>query len=377
MASTRTFTTPRWLTIVAAILVAAISFLAFAISFAALSDLAARSGIPRQIAWAWPLIVDGSIVTAMLVIFAWRGQGRRQTTWPWITLCFFAVVSIVGNGVHTVAVLDVQQGVSVEFAIFVGALPPIGLLLSSEMLVRLLAGRTTATTEAVTLAPEPEPEPRQPLSADDAAPAAATRPISAMPNPVPVTQPVAPEGAPAVVVTAGTTSVTRPEVTDNEHSDTSVTDLDVAATQLEDTSATTQESTGDTGPDMTPAAPAIERHEVGAATEPPVLDDSADATDGTADDTVTASGDTAASAAPRLRAVASVPDEPAAQVEWIVTRARNGRDTTKETLAALFAEAGYDMSLRTVQRRLADARKREPAAFNTAAAEPSRTVATR
>lgn len=186
MASTRTFTTPRSLTIVAAILVAAISFLAFAISFAALSDLAARSGIPRQIAWAWPLIVDGSIVTAMLVIFAWRGQGRRQTTWPWITLCFFAVVSIVGNGVHTVAVLDVRQGVSVEFAIFVGALPPIGLLLSSEMLVRLLAGRTTATTDAVTLAPEPEPEPRQPLSADDAAPAAATRPISAMPNHVPV-----------------------------------------------------------------------------------------------------------------------------------------------------------------------------------------------
>lgn len=377
MAGSRNFTTPRWLTIVAAILVATISFLAFAISFAALSDLAARSGIPYQIAWAWPLIVDGSIVTAMLVIFAWRGQGRRQTTWPWITLCFFAIVSIVGNGVHTVAVLDVRQGVSVEFAIFVGALPPIGLLLSSEMLVRLLAGRTTAMTDAVTLEPEPEPEPRQPLPAADTTLAAVTRPVSAVPEPVSVAQPDAAQRAPAVVVTALTTSVTRPDVTANEHSDTSVTEVDGAVTPTGGTSLTTQDSTGDTGHDVTSEAPAIDRADTGGVSVQRVLGDSADVTGGTADDSVTVSGDTAASAAPRLRAVASVPVEPAAQVEWIVTRARNGRDTTKETLADLFAEAGCDMSMRTVQRRLADARKREPAAFTDATAERNRTVATR
>lgn len=128
----------RWLTAVAAVLVAGISLLAFVLSFEVLRDLASRSGIPAGIAWAWPLIVDGSIVTAMLVIFAWRGRSRRATAWPWVTLSGFAIVSVVGNGVHTAAVYDPSQGISMGFAIFVGAIPPIGLLLSSEMLVRLL-----------------------------------------------------------------------------------------------------------------------------------------------------------------------------------------------------------------------------------------------
>lgn len=129
---------PRLLTAVAAALVAGISMLAFVLSFEVLRDLASRSGIPAGIAWAWPLIVDGSIVTAMLVIFAWRGRSRRATVWPWVTLSGFAIVSVVGNGVHTAALYDPSQGISMGFAIFVGAIPPVGLLLSSEMLVRLL-----------------------------------------------------------------------------------------------------------------------------------------------------------------------------------------------------------------------------------------------
>ena len=98
----------RWLAVVAAVLVAAISVLAFVLSFEVLRDLAARSGVPADIAWAWPLIVDGSIVTAMLVIFAWRGRSRRATAWPWITLSGFATVSVVGNGVHTAAVVEMS-----------------------------------------------------------------------------------------------------------------------------------------------------------------------------------------------------------------------------------------------------------------------------
>lgn len=129
---------PRWLTAVAAVLVAGISMLAFVLSFEVLRDLASRSGVPADIAWAWPLIVDGSIITAMLVIFAWRGRSRRATAWPWVTLSGFATVSVVGNGVHTAVVHDPTQGISMGFAIFVGAIPPVGLLLSSEMLVRLL-----------------------------------------------------------------------------------------------------------------------------------------------------------------------------------------------------------------------------------------------
>lgn len=146
----------RWLTAVTAVLVASISLLAFVLSFEVLSDLAIRAGLPAGIAWAWPVIVDGSIVTAMLVILAWRDRPRRATVWPWVTLLFFAAVSVVGNGVHTAVVYDATAGISMWFAIFVGAIPPVGLLLSSEMLVRLLTpadavvvGVATPVTAAV------------------------------------------------------------------------------------------------------------------------------------------------------------------------------------------------------------------------------------
>lgn len=142
---------PRWLTAVATVLVAGISLLAFVLSYEVLRDLASRSGVPADTAWAWPLIVDGSTITAMLVIFAWRGRSRRATAWPWVTLSGFATVSVIGNGVHTAAVYDPAQGISIGFAIFVGAIPPVGLLLSSEMLVRLLTPAEELGPELVSI----------------------------------------------------------------------------------------------------------------------------------------------------------------------------------------------------------------------------------
>ena len=87
----------------------------------------------------------------MLVIFAWRGRSRRATAWPWVTLSGFAIVSVVGNGVHTAVMHDPTQGISMGFAIFVGAIPPVGLLLSSEMLVRLLTPAEELVAELVSI----------------------------------------------------------------------------------------------------------------------------------------------------------------------------------------------------------------------------------
>ena len=46
---------------------------AFWLSFTALADLAARSGVDRGQAWAWPLIVDGIIVVATVAVVALAG----------------------------------------------------------------------------------------------------------------------------------------------------------------------------------------------------------------------------------------------------------------------------------------------------------------
>ncbi len=39
---------------------------AFWLSFTALADLAHRAGTPAELAWVWPLIVDGIIVIATM-----------------------------------------------------------------------------------------------------------------------------------------------------------------------------------------------------------------------------------------------------------------------------------------------------------------------
>src|SRR3954469_2781506 len=50
---------------VAAVLITVgIGAASFVLSFAALRDLASRAGIPGQLAWLWPMIVDGTILQA-------------------------------------------------------------------------------------------------------------------------------------------------------------------------------------------------------------------------------------------------------------------------------------------------------------------------
>ena len=65
---------------------------AFWLSFTALADLAARSGVDRGQAWAWPLIVDGIIVVATVAVVALAGQ--RSAWYPWSLLVGGALVSV-------------------------------------------------------------------------------------------------------------------------------------------------------------------------------------------------------------------------------------------------------------------------------------------
>lgn len=309
---------PKWLAIVAAACVSGIALGSFALSFSALSDLAARSGIPESIAWVWPTIIDGSIVTAMLVIFQWRNAPRREVAWPWVTLGLFALVSIVGNAVHTVTVVDETNGVAVPFAVFVGSMPPVALLLSSEMLVRLLAGRGSTPGSVVTTESAPDTV-SSPMSRGD------------IQDDIPR-------------VTVSSPAIERESATPIEALPEDVSPEDVSPEgDTDDTEMTAEEEAV-----MTP-------------------DDAADTSD-THEEPVTADPETPVDRSqpwtPEVIDGHGVPDSADGQVAWLVEQLRAGKAHSKEELAELF-----EVSDRTAARRLSAARKVVPEASSSAAAE--------
>lgn len=121
---------------------------AFWLSFIALADLARRSGVAEEQAWAWPLIVDGLIVVATVAAFAL--DGHRSAWYPWLLLMAATGVSVAGNVMH--ATVAAASGAPALLAGCVAAVPPLMLLASTHLTVVLI--RSTKAPE-----PEPAPEP--------------------------------------------------------------------------------------------------------------------------------------------------------------------------------------------------------------------------
>lgn len=88
----------------AVLITAGIGAASFVLSFAALRDLAARAGIPDQLAWLWPLIVDGAILQATMavVVLASYPDQRGSRRFFWIVLTCSAAVSVGANALHAV-----------------------------------------------------------------------------------------------------------------------------------------------------------------------------------------------------------------------------------------------------------------------------------
>ncbi|WP_211358988.1 DUF2637 domain-containing protein [Nesterenkonia populi] len=119
---------------------------AFWLSFNALADLAARSGIEPGQAWVWPLIVDGIIVVATVSAVALAGQ--RAALYPWALLAGGALVSVTANSLHAVVAADAD--VPGVLAASVAAVPPVVLLAITHLTVILTrASRPTAQLATV------------------------------------------------------------------------------------------------------------------------------------------------------------------------------------------------------------------------------------
>ncbi|GLB68944.1 hypothetical protein AHIS1636_33870 [Arthrobacter mangrovi] len=111
---------------------------AFVLSFAALTDLAQRSGIDAQLAWIWPIIVDGMIVAATVAIVALNGHDRRAMIYPWALLFFGAIVSTAANSVHAILTVDkMATDIPPLVSALVAAMPPVVLLAITHLTVHM------------------------------------------------------------------------------------------------------------------------------------------------------------------------------------------------------------------------------------------------
>lgn len=117
---------------------------AFVLSFTALRDLAQRSGIDPELAWLWPLIVDGIIVVATISVFALADT--RVIWYPWLLLILGAGVSVAANAIH--AVMAAAPGVSPVLAGAVASVPPIVLVASTHLTALLIRHSRTVAPRA-------------------------------------------------------------------------------------------------------------------------------------------------------------------------------------------------------------------------------------
>ncbi|WP_431712049.1 DUF2637 domain-containing protein [Glutamicibacter uratoxydans] len=118
---------------------------AFVLSFAALTDLAERSGIDPSLAWIWPIIIDGMIVAATVAIVALNGFPRKAMVYPWALLFFGAIVSTAANSTHAILTVDsIENGVPALVSALVAAMPPVVLLAITHLTVHMYQKKSEA-----------------------------------------------------------------------------------------------------------------------------------------------------------------------------------------------------------------------------------------
>lgn len=101
------------------------------LSWSGLTALAVGVGISQEIGWLFPLAVDGSMLAGSLAVLHATLKAERAT-FPWAVVAIGAALSVYGN---------VRSGTgTVDSALVHGSIPVL-LLLSVEMLFRLLRHR--------------------------------------------------------------------------------------------------------------------------------------------------------------------------------------------------------------------------------------------
>ncbi|MES2466355.1 MAG: DUF2637 domain-containing protein [Verrucomicrobiota bacterium] len=135
---------------VTVVLVLLLAVASFALSFEALSELAAKSGaIAPQKAWIFPLLIDGAVI--IFSTAALRASLFGRTDWWSIGLVITTTLaSIVLNIAHAHATVS---------SCLVAAMPPLLLGLSYESLLRQLSATLRPVQAVPARRPRPKPKP--------------------------------------------------------------------------------------------------------------------------------------------------------------------------------------------------------------------------
>ena len=91
--------TGRWTYRTSAAGVLVLAAAAFTLSYDALHQLALDSRVRPALAWLWPVVIDGTIVVALLTVLAAKRASVRAA-YPWALAGLFSLASVAFNIAH-------------------------------------------------------------------------------------------------------------------------------------------------------------------------------------------------------------------------------------------------------------------------------------
>jgi Protein of unknown function (DUF2637) len=147
--------TGRWTYRISAGGVLVLAAAAFTLSYDALHHLALDSRVRPGLAWLWPVVIDGTIVVALLTVLAAKRAAIRAA-YPWALAGLFSLASVAFNIAHAP---------DRPVAQLVFAMAPVALVLTTHLLMQQVGWRHRHTGPDQTPAPvapsavHPDPRP--------------------------------------------------------------------------------------------------------------------------------------------------------------------------------------------------------------------------
>ena len=151
--------TGRWTYRVSAAGVLVLAAAAFTLSYDALHHLALDSRVRPGLAWLWPVVIDGTIVVALLTVLAAKRADIRAG-YPWALAGLFSAASVAFNIAHAP---------DRPVAQLVFAMAPIALVLTNHLLMQQASWRRPTPDHLAAQPADPETAPPH-TPADDPAP---------------------------------------------------------------------------------------------------------------------------------------------------------------------------------------------------------------